>query len=456
MSWVERDVVRVAAEPGFGRWLEQVKGTGGCGQPVYLAGYSMVVDAGSGEVLRYFGTVGEPGGRLAVRCGNRRESRCASCSREHAGDTWHLVAAGLGGGKGVPSSVVSHPRVLVTLTAPGFGVVHRAGRCVRAGAGVCEHGRPVGCGGWHADGAGVVGEPLCRGCYDYAAHVLWHAMLGELWSRTVRGVRRALAAAGGVPRSRLGECLRVSFAKVAEYQKRGAVHVHAVIRLDGPDGPGSPPPAWATGSVLDAAVRAAAGKASVRTPYAPEVGALTCRWGRQLDVHPILDQSAADGALSGEAVAGYVAKYTSKSVGDSGGSDHPVRSWADLVSRRVSGHVRALMAACWRLGAVAELAGLRLRTWCHMLGFRGHVLTKSRRYSTTYTALRGARAAFRSAPAVGGNTVTVSSWRFVGAGHSPGEAEFARGVWLDRMQARALAAEAERGGGGGWWVGRGG
>ncbi|ONK12246.1 hypothetical protein STBA_29860 [Streptomyces sp. MP131-18] len=195
----------------------------------------------------------------------------------------------------------------------------------------------------------------------------------------------------------------------------------------------------------------------MRTPYAPEVGEFTCRWGRQLDVHPILERSAESGALSGEAVAGYVAKYTSKSVGDSGGSDYPVRSWADLASRRVSAHVRALMAVCWRLGAVAELAGLRLRTWCHMLGFRGHVLTKSRRYSTTFTELRGARAAFRSASVACGEVVTVSAWRFVGAGHSPGEAELARGVWLDRVEARwALAAEADRGGGGGWWVGRGG
>jgi hypothetical protein len=36
--------------------------------------------------------------------------------------------------------------------------------------------------------------------------------------------------------------LRISFAKVAEYQKRGLVHFHAVIRLDAPDGNTTPPP----------------------------------------------------------------------------------------------------------------------------------------------------------------------------------------------------------------------
>uniref|UniRef100_UPI00313E8928 replication initiator n=1 Tax=Streptomyces sp. AC1-42W TaxID=2218666 RepID=UPI00313E8928 len=39
----------------------------------------------------------------------------------------------------------------------------------------------------------------------------------------------------------LNSALRVSFAKVAEYQKRGLVHFHAVIRFDGPDGHTSRP-----------------------------------------------------------------------------------------------------------------------------------------------------------------------------------------------------------------------
>lgn len=34
----------------------------------------------------------------------------------------------------------------------------------------------------------------------------------------------------------------VSFAKVAEYQQRAAIHFHAVVRLDGPSGPGATRP----------------------------------------------------------------------------------------------------------------------------------------------------------------------------------------------------------------------
>ncbi|HEX2319300.1 MAG TPA: replication initiator, partial [Streptosporangiaceae bacterium] len=37
----------------------------------------------------------------------------------------------------------------------------------------------------------------------------------------------------------------------------------------------------------------------------------------------------------------------------------------------------------------------RLNRWTHMLGYRGHFLTKSRRYSVTFTQLRQARISHR-------------------------------------------------------------
>ena len=46
---------------------------------------------------------------------------------------------------------------------------------------------------------------------------------------------------------------------------------------------------------------------------------------------------------------------------------------------------------------LAERPGLRdLGQWVHMLGFRGHFVTKSRGYSTTLGELRAARAAYRA------------------------------------------------------------
>jgi hypothetical protein len=64
---------------------------------------------------------------------------------------------------------------------------------------------------------------------------------------------------------------------------------------------------------------------------------------------------------------------------------------SDLPSLGVRPHVRRLVECAWRLGGERRLADLRLRRWAHVLGFRGHCFTKSRRYSTTFTRLREAR-----------------------------------------------------------------
>ena len=60
----------------------------------------------------------------------------------------------------------------------------------------------------------------------------------------------------------LRRLVRISFAKVAEYQRRGAVHFHAIIRLDAATACGcpacvAPPPAGFTAGLLEAAVRRA-------------------------------------------------------------------------------------------------------------------------------------------------------------------------------------------------------
>lgn len=452
LSATERDMVRLVADPGFGRWLDQIRNVGGCAHPVYLSGHTTVRDRASGEVLRHFSTEGEPGGRLAVRCRNRRETRCVPCSRLHAGDTFHLVRSGLSGGKGTPAVVRDHPRLFVTLTAPSFGQVHHLTEdgmpCLpRRGGGTCEHGRPVGCHLVHAADDLLLGQPLCPGCYDYAGHVIWHAHAGALWNRFCDRVRRVLATSAGIAQSRLRHHVRLSFAKVAEYQQRAAIHYHAVVRLDGPTGPDTPPPDWATAGKLDDAIRAAAGTVTVSAPHSPALGMRAVGWGLELDVAPI--RSFGDDApVTDDRVAAYVAKYVGKSVAQAGGSDRRLSSAAEIPYAGATPHVRALMGMCWRLGGLRELEGLRLRAWAHTLGYRGHVLTKSRAYSTTYAALRAARADHLRTMPDGlsedlgeGVTVTDSSWRYVGSGHSLAEAEIAAGIAEDLAILREIRKE---------------
>jgi len=447
LGTVARDMVRLGQMPGLGRWVEQVTATGGCAHPVYLSGSTVAVDGSTGEVLRSYSTRGEPGERLAVRCRNRRASRCPSCSYQYAGDTFHLVRAGLVGGKGVGAGVAGHPRVFVTLTAPSFGRVHREGTCHPGRSGVCGHGVPAGCGRVHEPDDPLVGQALCAGCYDYAGHVLWNAHAGVLWSRLVDTVYHRLARAGGVGRSAVRRLLRVSAVKVAEFQRRGSVHFHAVVRLDGPDGPGEAPPAWASAAVLVDAVRSAAGSVAVPVPESAAYGTRLLRFGDQLDVHAL-----GEGVTDGQ-IAGYLAKYVTKSVADAGTLDRRIVSGAQVRALRVSHHVRALVGMCWRLGGLAELQHLRLRAWAHALGFRGHCVTKTRAYSVTYRLLRAERAAHTGArpvaeAAAGRDVVVERRWRYVGSGHSGAEALIAAGIAADLERTREIARDLRPG-----WVG---
>jgi hypothetical protein len=186
--------------------------------------------------------------------------------------------------------------------------------------------------------------------------------------------------------------IRVSAAKVAEYQKRGAVHFHAVIRLDGPDGGATPPPAWATADLLTDAIRAAATAARVTGPTV-DGRAHTFTFGRQLDVRTIRSNDFQGPDLTDRAVAAYIAKYATKGAESATGTlDRPIRFLAELAHLHLTDHAERMIRTAWTLGARKDLEHLRLRAWAHMLGFRGHFSTKTRRYSTTLGALRNARA----------------------------------------------------------------
>ncbi|MCX5420286.1 hypothetical protein OHA48_11810 [Streptomyces sp. NBC_00114] len=167
-------------------------------------------------------------------------------------------------------------------------------------------------------------------------------------------------------------------------------------------------------------------------------------FGAQLDVRPILAFADGEGPTD-DAVAAYVAKYVSKGTAETGaGLDYRITGPDDIRAAVVTPHVRALMGTCWRLGGLPELEHLRLRSWAHSLGYRGHILTKSRRYSTTYGALRDERAEYQR----GGKestedpaAITESNWRYIGSGYTPGAAEFAAGIAESIARNREIARE---------------
>jgi hypothetical protein len=451
---------------GYDRWAELVAQAGYCHHPIRLAGRVEQADRSTGEVRTVYDSEREPDGVLLKACGTRRESRCPSCAAVYRADAYQLLAAGLRGGKGVPGTIAGHPRLFVTFTAPSFGRVHSRkaqGRLVlpchpyRQGA-RCPHGTRDGCWHRHDEDDPRLGEPLCPSCYDTRAQVLWNALAPELWRRTTIAVQRVLGRLVGLQEGELRRLVRISYAKVAEFQRRGAIHFHAVIRLDAATEcrcPGclAPPPQAFTATLLEDALRQAI--PVVRVPCPPVAGGLArfARWGEQLDVRNITTGDDQAGELSAEQVAGYIAKYATKAT-ESFGAGLDRRISADDLARldQLPEHIGELVRACWALGGRPELDRLRLRAWAHMLGFGGHWSTKSRRYSTTMTVLRRARVAFaKRRRAHDGipldawgraedddQVVIVASWVFVGAGY---ETEGER--WL-ALSAAARAREQRR------------
>jgi hypothetical protein len=288
---------------------------------------------------------------------------------------------------------------------------------------MCGHGVPASCGIRHDEDDPAIGQALCQDCFDYVGAVLWNAHMPVLWMRTVISLPRVLALYTGLSEREVRSVSRISFAKVAEFQRRGLVHLHVIFRLDGPDQGSDAPPSWATTELLAQIVAETAVRTSlsIKGPGGENPSVV---WGSQFDIRAI--EPGRDGRSSDAAVAGYVAKYATKAAENAGGLDRRIRSASKIDQLAVSDHARRLIRTCWALGGLPKYEHLRLREWAHMLGFRGHFLTKARRYSVTFGELRSARAQYRAELAAiaqgdrsipdDSSTVAIRRFTFAGVG----------------------------------------
>ncbi|WP_433789325.1 replication initiator [Actinoplanes sp. CA-252034] len=481
-----------ATQPDYFDWLSHVRAAGECTRPIRLSGSLDTIEAVTGRLLDSRHTDQLPDAAIYKACGNRRSSVCPACARTYQRDAYQLLRAGLVGGKGVPATVSRHPAAFVTLTAPGFGTVHtrhiRRHTCTdrkrcdcrpdpcharRDTPGPCQHQMPAVCWTRHEADDPALGQPLCLDCYDHDHHVVFNLHAAELWHRTKQHAERALAKlcrTRGIPpvmvtsasgKTRNVPPVRLSHGKAAEMQRRGAVHFHALVRLDGidPHDPTAvvpPPPGIGLADLVDALTNAA-GQVTFTTsahPQKPDGWPMT--WGDQADIRPI--SLSGSGEVTDGMVAGYLAKYATKSTEATGhNSTRITEDNVGLHAHPQGTHVQRLVEACWRLGhdpnsPTRERGGLRahrgfvggpfiepwhcpdcgthtryracpvcvaerqasldtkpasttkpansyakLRRWAHMLGYGGHFLTKARRYSVTFRLLRDTRIAFRRA-----------------------------------------------------------
>ena len=390
-----------------------------CARPIRLTGRSRTFERsqvselraalyktyGPGEVelgdhVGSFSSDEAPLGVLYRPCGNRRADICPSCSRTYARDTFAMIDAGLSGGKTVSATVANNPLLFATLTAPSFGShVHRrdkSGKPCRPRArdkgARCPHGRAMSCVTRHDDTDPLVGAPFCPDCHDWTTAIVWQWWAPELWRRTTIELKRALAKRLDVPESRLKNVASVQFVKVAEYQTRGLVHFHALLRLDGNDGPGSPAPL--DGIDLAALLKETVEKVTFEAPPVDHTGVTrVLSWGSQVDIRVVRDGDRTDdpeAALTPGQVAGYLAKYASKDVSS-------IR-----LEDTTRPHLARLTSTCHDIFESSDaLYGGQdnpyelVKKWAHMLGFRGHFSTKSRRYSITLGQLRRARVRYQ-------------------------------------------------------------
>ncbi len=355
--------------------LSQIEAVGSCSNPIRI---------------RTVGNNPLNSKTLLVACKDRRGSVCPACSHTYKGDAWQVVSSGISGGKGVPIEVAGHPFVFVTLTAPSFGPVHREATigspvCRHGGGDRCVHGVAASCDARHEPGDPMCGQPICGECFDYEGAVVWNANLGLLWANTFKRLVRAINTD-----AKSADQVRVSYARAVEFQKRGLVHLHVVMRSD----------AKSDGSVPDgvgeADMIAAIGRVSMESSATCPISKRVLRWGERMTVTPIevaVDTSGEDEEQEDRylAIASYIAKYATKTADAGGALAYRIRSDRQVEQLRVNGHYKRLVATAWELGKDRRYQVLGLKRSANMFGYRGHILTKSRHYSTTFGALRQRR-----------------------------------------------------------------
>jgi len=198
---------------------------------------------------------------------------------------------------------------------------------------------------------------------------------------------------------------------------------------------------------IDADMLATALQIAARKVTSPLPGADGDRrmaWGVQVDAAVVTD---ADNGR--RRAAAYLAKYATKGSDEHGVLDHRLRSGTPQ-DHQLPDHLRTLVATAWELGEQADTEALRLQQWAHTCGFRGHFLTKSRRYSTTFAALRDERQRWRISQRPQDvetrdlEEIELREWTFEGSGYrTAGDVCLARTVEEQLAMGRWLSRDAE-------------
>jgi hypothetical protein len=251
-----------------------------------------------------------------------------------------------------------------------------------------------------------------------------------LWNNSIQGIRRSLAEAGGLNQKSLRTVAQVHYLKVAEMQRRGLVHLHVILRADGPESLEDDPPSWLTPEVLMSNARRALTRA-----FAQGAEGEMYKWGAQLDIKDLgVDKSDTT------KIPSYVAKYAIKTTDGTRDLARRFHARRQIVALIDDPHTRRLALTAWDLDQRAPLESLHLKNHAHNFGFTGQLITKSRGYSTTFAALRNARAEYMRTRNEG--DPIEGTFRYEGRGYDdPRGTELAELFFNMKRELREEAAE---------------
>ena len=305
------------------------------------------------------------GTEIFVPCRARSASVCVPCERRYRSQVRTVARTPLL--KAPPGSVV-----LLTLTAPGSQRHCWKHVYVQGG----KQRPSVRCGIDEADGSADESAHVECPCsrvrlIDDEAIGAWNATLGTRWNHFITDLRRS------VPGFR-----DVQYFRALETQRRGALHVHALLRVT---------------------------RQVVLTPERmQEVRRIAMRHGFG---HEVDAQAVGAGALDQVTAARYVAKYVSKSS-----ASQPLMPKADTAPTTAS--CRVLHARSPRSGGHPAGACRHDRTRTERKPFLMRLWATSRRWGSQLSVVRAAQRLFASGDLAGSEAVTEEALKVVGTAPS--------------------------------------
>jgi hypothetical protein len=149
-------------------------------------------------------------------------------------------------------------------------------------------------------------------------------------------------------------------------------------------------------------------------------------------------------------------RNSTKTIEGNGVLDHRLRGGVPE-TLRVPDHLRRLVETALCLAENPAHENLHLRAWAHTAGYRGHFLTKSGRFSTTFGALRSARQEWRVAQSQSTDRIEavessseqagalIREWQLEGVGYTTaGDAWLAESMEYEERLAKRFKYESRR------------